>query len=91
MLLAEGFKLIDNSADCTGDRELYDLRNDPKEARNLAADPKHRDRAESYCRQLMAWRKQKPEPVRVSGMSTPAYAEAAEPAAGPARRRRAVR
>ena len=91
MMLAEGFKLIDNSADCSGDRELYDLRNDLKEQRNLAADPKHRDRAEAYCRQLMTWRKEKPEPVRVSGMSTPAYAEATEPGPGRARRRRAVR
>jgi arylsulfatase A-like enzyme len=72
--LEGGFKLIDNSLDCTGERELYDLRNDPREARNLAADPKHRERVAHFCQELTAWRARRPVPIQVAGMSMPAYA-----------------
>jgi len=70
-----GYKFIDNSRDSSGTRELYDLRNDPKEERNLADDPKHRDRARHAVERLSAMRASTPPPVRVTGMSTPAYAE----------------
>ncbi len=96
------WKFIDNSLDGSGARELYDLRNDPHEARNLTAEPRHRDRVAHCVRQLTAWRALRPDPVRVSGMSTPLYAsisaeerEAAvrsapdnQPAAGQAAERR---
>jgi arylsulfatase A-like enzyme len=75
MLLEEGWKFIDNSLDGSGTRELYNLRNDPMEERNLAADPRHRGRAEAYLQKLTKWRADRPEPVRISGMSTPAYAQ----------------
>lgn len=35
--------------------ELYDLRDDPHELRNLAAEPEHRSTAEKLRRQLFAW------------------------------------
>ncbi len=78
MVLDGRWKLIDNSLDGTGSLELYDLRNDPKEDRNLAADPKQRDRVAQYRHDLAAWRARRPAPVKVSGMKTPAYAEITE-------------
>jgi arylsulfatase A-like enzyme len=75
-MLVEGqWKLIDNSLDGTGTRELYDLRNDPREERNLAADPKQRDRVEHSMAAIAKWRSDRPAPVTVSGMSMPAYAQ----------------
>ena len=55
-----------------GDFELYDMRNEPQEERNLARDPRHRERVEDSKRQLTAWRNDKPAPVKISGMETPA-------------------
>lgn len=75
MVLDGQWKLIENSLDGTGLRELYDLRNDPKEERDLAADPKQRERVEAGLRQLRAWRAMRPEPVKVTGMATPRYAQ----------------
>jgi len=72
------WKLIDNSLDGSGPAELYDLRNDPKEALNLAESPAQRDRVVEYRRRVAAWRAEKPAPVRISGMPTPAYAEITE-------------
>jgi arylsulfatase A-like enzyme len=68
------YKFIDNSRNLSADFELYDLKNDPKEERNLAADARQKDRIEDYKRQLTSWRADKPAPVRIAGMSTPAYA-----------------
>ncbi|MEK7405854.1 MAG: sulfatase-like hydrolase/transferase [Acidobacteriota bacterium] len=78
MVVDGRWKFIDNSLDCTGTRELYDLKNDPKEERDLAADPKNRDRLEQCCRQLTAWRADRPAPIRIAGMATPAYAQIPE-------------
>lgn len=75
MLLEEGWKLIDNSLNGTGTRELYHLRSDPKEQRNLAEDPKQRDRVKAWGEKLASWRADRPAPVTISGMSTPAYAQ----------------
>lgn len=72
------WKLIDNSLDASGSRELYDIENDPKEQRNLAGDPKQRDRVEHCMHLLTAWRAAHPAPVKVRGMSTPAYADIPE-------------
>jgi arylsulfatase A-like enzyme len=36
--------------------ELYDLRNDPSETHNLAADPSHKKTVERLKQQLLAWR-----------------------------------
>jgi arylsulfatase A-like enzyme len=75
MWLQGNWKLIDNSLDGTGGREMYDLRNDPREERNLAADPGQRDRVAHGMAQMTRVRADRPAPVRVTGMSMPAYAE----------------
>ncbi len=78
MVMHESWKLIDNSRNGTGPFELYDLRNDPKEERNLADDPKQRDRVAHYRAELARWRAERPAPIRVPGLSTPAYAQITE-------------
>ncbi|MGH9719460.1 MAG: sulfatase/phosphatase domain-containing protein, partial [Bryobacteraceae bacterium] len=74
MLRTPQYKLIDNSRDLSGNFELFDLRNDPKEDRNLIAGRRHRDFVEHAKRELTAWRADKPAPVKIAGMSTPQYA-----------------
>jgi arylsulfatase A-like enzyme len=74
MVRSGQWKFIDNSRDLSQEFELYDMRNDPKEQRNLAGDPKQRDRIEDYKRQLIAWRSGKPAPVKIAGMAAPDYA-----------------
>jgi len=86
MLLDGRWKLIDNSLDGSGPVEVYDLGNDPKEDRNLAADPSQRDRIEDYRRRLARWRAERPAPVKIPGMPTPAYAAISEE-----ERKRAIR
>ncbi len=86
MLLEGRWKYIDNSLDGTGPRELYDLENDPKEERNLAEEPKQRARVAEYARELAKWRAERPGPIRVAGLPTPAYAQITE-----AERREAMR
>jgi arylsulfatase A-like enzyme len=78
------FKFIDNSRDLSGAFELYDMRNDPKEERNLAAEAKHRDFVAHAKEQLTRWRADKPAPVKIAGMATPDYGREA---AAPARKR----
>lgn len=73
MVRAGRYKFIDNSRGLTGSTELYDLRNDPKEERNLAADPKLADLVEHSRRELTAWRAERPKPVSIEGMATPDY------------------
>ncbi|HTM49391.1 MAG TPA: sulfatase-like hydrolase/transferase [Bryobacteraceae bacterium] len=73
MLRTPGWKLIDNSRDLSGSFELYDMKNDPKEQRNLIGDAKHRDRVAHFRGQLAAWRADKPKPVRIPGMKEPDY------------------
>jgi arylsulfatase A-like enzyme len=88
-MFAEGdYKLIDNSLDGAGPWELYDLRNDPKEERDLSADPRHRDRVAYYRKQIAGLRAYKPSPVRIAGMSTPDYAELSGGDAAPAPERK---
>lgn len=84
MLRTPEFKFIDNSQDLSGDFELYDMRNDPKEERNLAGDPRHRDLVAHSKQRLTAWRADKPAPVTIAGLATPDYALAGE---APERRR----
>jgi arylsulfatase A-like enzyme len=75
MYLQDGFKLIDNSLDgAGGSYELYDLRNDPQEQRNLAGEAKSRDRVQAYLKNIREWRADQPPPVTITGLSTPAYA-----------------
>ncbi len=74
MLLEGKWKLIDNSLTGVGPFELYDLAADPKEDHNLAADPKQQKRVASMLKKLTAWRADKPAPVQIAGMATPAYA-----------------
>ncbi len=68
------WKLIDNSVDLSGGFELYDMRNDPREERNLAGDPKNRELIAEYSRELTKIRADRPAPVKIAGMATPAYA-----------------
>ncbi len=75
MLVDGDWKLIDNSLDGTGDKELYNLAEDPKEDRNLAGDPKQRERGAEYSRMLARWRAERPAPIRVAGLATPDYAQ----------------
>lgn len=85
-MVREGqWKLIDNSRNLSGEFELYDMKNDPKEERNLVTDRRHRDRIEEYKRWLTAWRADKPAPVKIAGMKTPEYA-----VIDPAERKRAI-
>lgn len=74
MVRHDRYKFIDNSRRLSSSLELYDLRNDPKEERNLAADPKMRDVVEAYKRELTGWRATRPAPVSIAGMKTPDYA-----------------
>ena len=73
--IKDGYKLIDNSLDGTGAKELYHLKADPKEMTNLASDPAHAARLAKMMGELQKWRAVKPAPIKVSGMATPAYAE----------------
>jgi arylsulfatase A-like enzyme len=73
MVRSGRWKLIDNSRDLSGQLELYDMKDDPKEMRNLAGVASQRDRLEDFKRQLTAWRADKPAPVRIAGMKTPEY------------------
>jgi arylsulfatase A-like enzyme len=75
MWMDGNWKLIDNSLDGSVSYELYDVRNDPKEALNLAADVRQKDRVAHFTAQIARVRKDRPEPVRITGMSTPAYAQ----------------
>ncbi|MBI3209849.1 MAG: sulfatase-like hydrolase/transferase [Candidatus Solibacter usitatus] len=74
MIRTPQWKIIDNSRNLGADFELYDMRNDPKEARNLAGLAKHRDLVESFKQQFTSWRNDKPAPVKIAGMKTPDYA-----------------
>jgi arylsulfatase A-like enzyme len=78
MVRTPQWKLIDNSMKSSGDFELYDMRNDPKEERNLAAELKHKDLVADFAQQLTKWRAGKPAPVKIAGMATPAYAFVSE-------------
>ena len=78
MVLDGHWKFIDNSLDLTGTRELYNLKTDPKEERNLAGAPNERDRVAQYAKDLAAWRAERPAPIRIPGMATPAYAQITE-------------
>lgn len=74
MVRTPGFKLIDNSRNLSGSLELYDMRNDPKEERNLVNEAKHKEMIAEFKKQLTTWRADKPAPIKVPGMPTPAYA-----------------
>jgi arylsulfatase A-like enzyme len=51
--------------------ELYDLRNDPHEQRNLAADPKHAKRLAQMRAQLEAWMKSQNDSRRIFNQPRP--------------------
>ena len=78
MLLEGKWKLIDNSLDGSGTLELFDLGADPKEDRNLAEDAKQQARVAAMRKKLAAWRAERPAPVTIAGMATPAYAQVSE-------------
>jgi arylsulfatase A-like enzyme len=73
MIRTPQWKLIDNSHNLSGTFELYDMRNDPKEQRNLIGEPKHRDTVVEFRKQLTAWRADRPAPVKIAGMKEPEY------------------
>ncbi len=74
MVRTPDWKLIDNSRNLGSTFELYDMRNDPKEERNVVNDPRHRDMVENYKGRLTSWRTDKPAPVKIPGMAEPDYA-----------------
>ncbi len=74
MVRTPEWKFIDLSQNLSRGFELYDMRNDPKEERNLAGEPKNRDLIEDFKRQLTAWRADTPAPVKIPGMPAPDYA-----------------
>ena len=78
MWLEGGFKYIESGTSGDGARELFDLRNDPKEERNLAGDAAQRARVEHARARIGAVQDAKPVAVRVPGMSMPLYAQVAE-------------
>src|SRR6185436_788750 len=73
MVRTPGWKLIDNSQNLSGAFELYDIKNDPREQRNLIGEKKHGDMVAHFCAQLTAWRADKPAPVKIPGMKEPEY------------------
>lgn len=73
MVRTPQWKLIDDSLNLSGKLELYDMRNDPQEARNLANDPKMRDVVAELSGQMTQFRAARPEPFKISGMPSPAY------------------
>src|SRR6266478_2496228 len=73
MIRTPEWKLIDNSQNLGKTFELYDMRNDPKEQRNLIAEAKHREQVMEFRKQLTAWRADKPAPVKIAGMKEPEY------------------
>jgi arylsulfatase A-like enzyme len=73
MIRTPEWKLIDNSHNLSGTFEMYDMRNDPKEQRNLIDEPKLRDQVVEFRRQLTAWRADRPVPVKIAGMKEPEY------------------
>jgi len=73
MIVDGHWKFIDNSLDGSGEKELYNLAEDPKEDRNVASDPKNKERVVEYARLLARWRAERPAPVRIPGMATPDY------------------
>lgn len=85
MWLENGFKYIESGASGQGTPELYDLRNDPREQRNLAADPAHNARLAHARQRIAAVQTATPPALRVPGMSTPLYAHVDE-----AERRQAI-
>ena len=74
MVRTPQWKMIDNSLDLSGEIELYDVRNDPREERNLAGEPKNREVVAEFKRELTKFRAEKPAPVTIAGMATPDYA-----------------
>jgi arylsulfatase A-like enzyme len=74
MIRTPQWKLIDNSLNLSGELELYDMRNDPREERNVAGEARNRDLIADLRQQLTMYRADKPAPVRIAGMPAPAYA-----------------
>ncbi len=76
MVRTADWKLIDNSHTLRGPLELYDMRHDPLEERNLINDPAREPLVEELKQSLTRWREEKPEPVRIAGMQLPEYCRA---------------
>jgi arylsulfatase len=73
MVRTQQWKMIDNSLNLSRDLELYDVRNDPREERNLAGDAKNRELIAEFSAQLKRFRADKPAPVKIAGMAAPDY------------------
>jgi hypothetical protein len=71
-------RIIDDSLDLSGKVELYDMRNDPREERNVAGEAKHRELAAEMKREMTRVRGEHPAPVTIAGMAMPAYATVSE-------------
>ena len=73
MIRTPEWKLIANRDDGS-DLELYDMRKDPHEERNLAAEPARRALVAELNGSLKRRLAEKPAPPKIAGMETPAYA-----------------
>jgi arylsulfatase A-like enzyme len=84
MVRTPDYKLVKNAragrTAAAGDYELYDLRQDPRETKNLAADPAHAAALKRLIADLDAWQADNP-PVPVLAGVTPEPAAAGAPAA----------
>jgi arylsulfatase A-like enzyme len=78
MVRTPEWKLIDDSLDLSGQVELYDMRNDPREERNVAGEAKHRDLVAEMKREMTRVRGEHPAPVKIAGMAIPGYATVSE-------------
>jgi arylsulfatase len=73
MVRTPEWKLISNRTEA-GDFELYDMRRDPHEERNLASEPRHRALIADLNSRMQRCLADSPAPVKIAGMGTPPYA-----------------
>ena len=84
MLRTQDYKLIDYGADYATRWELFDMKGDPGEMRNLADDRAHSTVLREMAARLDAWENEVPPLVQIPGMPTPSYSHV------PAERRKAL-
>ena len=75
MVRTAEWKFIANGAE---DFELYDMRRDPHEEKNVAGEAGRKALVSDLNGRLTRWLAEKPAPVKIAGMETPAYAFVSE-------------
>lgn len=73
MLRTPEYKLIDYGADFRTRWELFNMKDDPGELRNLADDPAQASLLDSMAARLDEWEAEIPPLVQIPGMPTPSY------------------